>query len=152
VKPSVRSILLTVALVMGANGVMAAQNSSDWFEQWYKAKYGRNSPAEEARQAAERNNTASREEVAPAAAKPANDWFERWYQAKVGRNSRMEELRQRIETENTIEEAANESAGPVAVHPSAVHSSNDWRAQLYKAKLGRSPLPVEAPQKLQGKL
>ena len=71
-KTFVRSILFTSALVMGANGLMAAQASDSWLDQWYRAKYGRNSPATEARQRAEQTSTAFREEVTPEAASPAN--------------------------------------------------------------------------------
>jgi hypothetical protein len=59
VKPSVRSILLTGGLVIGAN-MMASQVNNEWLEQWYRAKYSRNSPAEEARQRGVRENTTLR--------------------------------------------------------------------------------------------
>jgi len=61
-----KSILLTGALLIGANALMAAQAapaSNNWVDQFYKAKLGRSSPAEEARLKAERANTAFREEI-----------------------------------------------------------------------------------------
>ena len=82
-KTLMRSILFTGSLAIGANGLFAAQASNDWFEQWHRAKYGRSSPAEEARQNAERANTAFREE--PTATRPANTWLQDWYKAKYGR-------------------------------------------------------------------
>ena len=93
-KASVRSIVLTGMLVIGTNGLMAAQAASDWSEQLYRAKYGRNSPMEEARQKAERKNTALPEETTREVARPANDWAAQWYNAKFGRPSPTEEARQ----------------------------------------------------------
>lgn len=66
-KTLVRSILLTGALAIGTNGLITAQGS----DQWYKAKSGRSSPMEEARQRAERENTAFREETTREVAAPA---------------------------------------------------------------------------------
>lgn len=91
----VRSILFTGALAMGANGLFGAQASNTWFDQWYKAKHGRNSPAEEARLKAERENTAFREET-PAHVAPATpNWIEQHLKAKHGRGTRAEEARQK---------------------------------------------------------
>ena len=124
-KTFVRSILFTGALVMGANGLMAAQGTNSWLEQWYRTKYGRSSPAEEARQRAEQANTAFREESARKAAPPANAWFEQWYKAKFGRNSPMEEALQKAEGANTAfrEETTREVTAP----------ANTWFEQWYKA-------------------
>ena len=93
--PFVRSILLTGALVVGANAAMASQVNNTWLEQWYRAKYGRNSPAEEARQRAARENSTPREEVTARVARPANEWYENWYKAKFGRSSPMEDARKK---------------------------------------------------------
>src|SRR5258708_6757782 len=113
-KTFVRSILFTGALVMGANGLVASEATNSWLEQWYRAKYGRSSPAEEARQRAEQANTAFREESARKAAPPANAWFEQWYKAKFGRNSPMEEALQKAEGANTAfrEETTREVTAP----------------------------------------
>ena len=107
-KTFVRSILFTSALVMGANGLMAAPASNSWLDQWYKAKYGRSSPMVEARQRAEQANTAFREEttreVAPPRSRetrvvtgPANTWLDQWYKAKYGRSSPLEEARRKAD-------------------------------------------------------
>ncbi len=56
-KTFVRSILFSGALVMGANALMA-ETSNAWLDQWYRAKFGRPSPTEEARLKAEAANTA----------------------------------------------------------------------------------------------
>ena len=92
-KTSVRSIMLTAALAIGSNGLMAAPASNTWFEHWYKAKYGRSSPLEEARQRAER--AALPAQPAPKEVRPANDWFEQWYRAKYGQASPRELARQK---------------------------------------------------------
>lgn len=131
-KTLVKSILLTGALAIGANGLMAAPASNDWFEQWYKAKYGRSSPIEEARLKAERANTAYREEATPKAVMPANTWFEDFWRAKYGRSSPMEEARLKAEREST---AFREEVTPKAAMP-----ANTWRDDFWKAKYGR-PFP-----------
>jgi hypothetical protein len=66
-------------------------NGNSWSEQWYRAKYGRPSPLEEARLNAEQANTAYREETTSQVAIPANTWYEGWYRAKFGRPSPTEE-------------------------------------------------------------
>ncbi len=132
-KTFVRSILFTSALVMGANGLMAAPAGNAWLDQWYRAKFGRPSPTEEARLKAEQANAAFREEARHEAATPSNAWFEQWYKAKFGRSSPAEEARQRAEKENTAfrEEPRTERKAP----------ANDWLDQFFKAKYG-SPAPV----------
>jgi hypothetical protein len=61
----------------------AVKPANTWFEDFYRAKYGRSSPAEEARLSAENANTAYREE-APSA-RPANTWHADHCKAKYGR-------------------------------------------------------------------
>ena len=70
-----------------------AYRESSQFEQWYRAKYGRPSPAEMARVSAEQANTAYREETPRQAVAPANTWLEGWYRAKFGRPSPLDEMR-----------------------------------------------------------
>ena len=127
-----KTILLTGALVLGANALMAAQAvppNNDWVEQLYKAKLGRSSPAEEARLKAERANTAFREEAAVEVAGPANPWLEQFYTAKLGRNSPMEAARLKVERANAaFREETTHEARP----------ANNWFEQFYKAKFGRS--------------
>jgi hypothetical protein len=127
-----KSILLTGALLIGANALMAAQAApanNNWVDQLYKAKLGRSSPAEEARLKAERANTAFREEITFEVAGPANPWLEQFYRAKLGRNSPMEESRLRAERTNTaFREDITREARP----------ANNWFEDFYKAKFGRS--------------
>lgn len=63
----------------------AVKPANTWFEDFYRAKYGRSSPTEEARLRAERANTVYREEIVPPAAKPANTWRDDFWKAKFGR-------------------------------------------------------------------
>ena len=134
-KTFARSILFAGTLVMGASGLMAAQTSNAWLDQWYKAKLGRPSPAEEARLKAERANTAFREETRHEGAMPSNAWFEQWYKAKFGRSSPAEEARQKAAKESTAfreEKRAEPKSSP----------TNEWFDQWYRAKYGR-PAPVK---------
>jgi hypothetical protein len=142
-KTLAKGILFTGVLMMGANGLMASQGSNGWLDQWYRAKYGRSSPAEEARQRAEQANTAFREEVAPESAPRANAWLEQWYRAKFGRSSPMEEARQKAERANTAfrEEATREVTAP----------ANTWLDQWYKAKFGRNSPTEEARRRAEGR-
>ena len=130
-----KRILWTGALAIGANVLMAApQTSTDaWLDQFYRAKLGRSTPAEEARQRAESARTAYREEVTREVAGPANPWLEQLYRAKLGRNSPMEEKRLRAEEENA---AYREEVKPEA------RPANDWFERWHKAKFGRSS-PLE---------
>jgi hypothetical protein len=131
-KISVKGILLTGALAMAANALMAAQAvpaSDHWLDQFYKAKLGRSSPMTEARVKAEGANTAFREEAAVEVAGPANPWLEQFYRAKLGRNSPMEEARVKAEGQNSaFREESTREAPP----------ANNWFEQVYKAKFGRS--------------
>ena len=63
----VQSICLTAALVIGTNGLFAVQGT----EEWHKAKFGRNTPREEARQRADRKNTALTQEITGKDSAPA---------------------------------------------------------------------------------
>ena len=99
-KTFAKTILFTGALVMGANGLMAGPVSDSRLDQFYRAKLGRRSPTTEARQRAEAENTAFREEPAPETrqvAAPANTWLDQWYRAKYGRPSPQEEARQKAQ-------------------------------------------------------
>lgn len=131
-KSYIKTILLTGALAMGANALMAAQASqasNQWLDQFYKAKLGRPSPMTEARVKAEGANTAYREELAAEVVGPANPWLEQFYKAKLGRNSPMEEARLKAERENTAfrEETTREA-----------RRANNWFEEFYKAKFGRN--------------
>jgi hypothetical protein len=127
-----KSILLTGALLIGANALMAAEAApanNNWVDQLNKAKLGRSSPAEEARLRAELANTAFREDPTVEVARPANPWLEQFYMAKLGRNSPMEESRLKAEQANTaFREDATREARP----------ANNWFEDFNKAKFGRS--------------
>ena len=116
-----------LAGVLASGAIAAAPDGSAWFDEWYKAKYGRPSPREEARINAERQATAYREEPAREIA-PVN-WFEQWFKAKYGRNSPQEDARIKAEGESSAfrEEPAREIA------------PNDSFEQRYRAKYGRAP-------------
>jgi hypothetical protein len=133
-KAFVRGFVLTGTLVIAANGLIASQVSNDRYEQWYKAKYGRNSPQEEARQNAERKTTFREEAVREIG--PANDWLDQLRKAKLGRSSVAEEARQRAE-----QPIPTETAGK------GVRPANTWLEDLRKAKLGRSSAVQEVHQK-----
>lgn len=110
-----------------------AQSPNTWFEQYHKAKYGRYSPMEEARQRAEQANTAFHEEATTKAA-PRTDWVEQYFRAKFGRSSPMEEARQKAEQANTAFHEEVTKAAP----------RTDWAEQYFRAKFGRSSPMEEA--------
>ena len=124
-----RISLTTVALTIAANGLMAASPTSGWADQWFKAKHGRSSPSEEARQKAELANTAFREETPVNTAAPAPDWTEQYFKVKYGRSSPSAETRQKAELANTAfrEETTADSAPPAL----------NWTEQYFRAKWGR---------------
>ena len=132
-------------------GAAFGQGSNSTVEQWHKAKYGRYSAAEEARQKAETANTAFREDtgeasgLSNASSHPTVSWSEQWNKAKYGRYSAAEEARQRSEQSNTAyrEESAPEEVIGGRPAETAISSWEQW----HKAKYGRySPLE-EARQK-----
>lgn len=84
-KPFARNIMFIGVLAVAASSMAVAQTSSSWFEQWYRATYGRPAPTEETRIAAEQANTPYREVAPPQATAPANAWFESWYGPTYGR-------------------------------------------------------------------
>jgi len=130
-KPTLRTAVMTGALLFGANIMLAA--SSNYIDQWFKAKFGRSSPTEEARLRAEQANTAYREEATLAVKLPQNTWFEDRWRVKYGRSSPIEEARLKALAENTAyrEEVKPENA-----------IADNWRENFWKAKFGRS-FPVK---------
>lgn len=99
-KSLVRSILITSTLLVGTNGLMA-QSGPTFFDQWYKAKYGRNSPAEEARLKAEQASSAYREEKASARPARPKSYMDQFFKAKLGVYTPAEEARLRAERESS---------------------------------------------------
>jgi ribosome modulation factor len=140
-KLSIRSILITGILAIGANTLLVAQTTNPWFEGWYRAKFGRPSPTEEARLQVIKANPASREATPAQSAAPANPWFEGWYRAKFGRPSPTEEARLQAEqtTAASRAEKPSQSATPV----------NTWFEGWYRAKYGRPSPQEEARVKAQ---
>ena len=59
--------------------------ANTWFEQFYKTKFGRFSPIEEARQRKAEENVAFREEPVSKAGSQTAEWFDGWYRLKFGR-------------------------------------------------------------------
>ncbi len=111
-KLSIRSILLTCTLVIGANTLLVAQTTNSWAEQWYRAKYGRPSPTEEARiQPARQASEVHEKATAGEATAPANTRFEGPYRVKPGRPSPTEGARLKSEQANTAPRGAVTSNG-----------------------------------------
>jgi len=119
-----KRILVAAGLTLGANALLAASTGNDWAEQYFKAKVGRNTPAEEARQRDAQSNVAFREEALFVA---TPNWIEQHFKAKMGRYTHGEEARLRELEANT---AFREEAPDGFVAPT-------WAEQLFKAKLGR---------------
>lgn len=125
-KTFLSGFLLASTLAVGVN---AAPMSSDWSDQWYKAKYGRPSPSAEARMKAEQENTAFREETRHLAT-PRQSWIEDHFKAKLGRNTPAEEARLKSERDSTaFREEPTREAAP------ARSQSEEW----FRAKYGRYP-------------
>ena len=120
-KTFVKSVLLATGITVGASSLPAAQ---DWTNQYFKAKLGRNSPAEDARLRAERANTAFRQESLNVA---APNWIEQHFKAKLGRNSPAEEARLRDLQDSTA----------FRQEPPAKVTAPTWIEQYMKGKLGR---------------
>jgi hypothetical protein len=141
-KTVVRSVLFIGALLTGANGLMASQTSNRWFDQWYRSKFGRRSPAEEARQRTGQARTASRDEATPAMAAPVVSWIEQHWRTKFGRGSPTEEhKKERPEQADRVFGADTKAAPPV----------NNWLDQWHKTKFGRSSPNGRSPSKILSK-
>jgi hypothetical protein len=126
---TIRITLATLALAIGANTLTAAPTSTGWTDQWFKAKFGHSSPQEAARQKAERENTAFREETTGEVTPSFVNWTEQYFRAKFGRSSPIEDARRKTELENTaFREETTVGATP---------SSLNWTEQYFKAKWGR---------------
>ncbi len=129
-KTSANNLLLSAALVIGANGLMASPASNTWSDEWYRAKFGRSSPMEEALQKTEQANTAHPQETTHEAASPVDSWAEQFFKEKFGRYSPMEEARQMADRADTpyAEETTGDPAPP----------TNNRLKQWETAKFGRS--------------
>jgi hypothetical protein len=109
-------------------GVALAEPSTTWSEQWFKAKFGQSSPAEQARLKAEMQNTAYREETSADNATAPSSWADQWFRAKYGRYSPAEEARRNAEAANTAYRDNERSTAP---------DRNVWTREFIKAKFGR---------------
>ena len=125
-KKFARSMVMTGALTLGVNGLMAAEFNNDGMEQRFQAKYGRPSATEEARLKAEMTNVAFREE--PSQPAVIVNWTEQYFKAKFGRPSPAEETRLKAESDST---AFREE--PNAERPNAL----SFRDEHFRAKYGR---------------
>lgn len=128
-KSSIKAIVFAVLVTIGANGLLAAQTSSTWAEQFYRAKHGRPSPTEEARNATTAPSTtltASATVYRPLANE--NAWLEQWFLDKYGRHTPKVEARLReVALANRATELGEASA-PVDTR------FDNW----YRAKYGRT--------------
>jgi hypothetical protein len=104
-KTLARSILITGILAIVANSSMIAQTSNSGFEHWYRAKYGRPAPTEQAR-LNQQVNAASPEATPLPIAVSANVGFEQWYRVKYGRTSPTEQARLEIPHVNAASQKA----------------------------------------------
>jgi hypothetical protein len=115
-----------VVLAICAAGALA-QSRPSAEEQRFKAKYGRYTPAEEARRAEEKANTAYRDATPPRGAEASRDnWSEDRHRAKFGRPTPTEEKKIDAEKANT---AYREVTGPV---------EDRWHDNYLRSKHGRS--------------
>lgn len=129
-KPFVRSMSMTAALLVVTTGLIAGQSNAAPSEQWYRAKFGRPSPTEEARLKAERASSAFREEAPPRVAPAAPNWTEQYFKAKYGRSTPAEEARLKAERESSaFREEPGRGTAP----------ARSWFEQWYKMKFGRTP-------------
>ncbi len=144
-KRSIRSILFIGALAIGANSLLIAQTTSPWFEGWYRAKFGRPSPTEQARinatKATEPARAAQADARAGTAPTPVNTWFEQWYRDKYGRPSPTEEARLEVQRARVAPRAESAAKSAKAAAP-----TNTWFENWYRDKYGR-PSPQEEARK-----
>ena len=146
----------TMILVTGALFSLAAFGADSFTAKRYRAKYGRSTPAEEARE-----NTAVQRE-APACCRTRNDSFnnarplrtfaEMFFHAKYGRNTAAAEARENLAAEETAKHVhactqlgkcilMQAHAQPVRTVPIA--QSDSWRETFLHAKYGLT-FPVKA--------
>jgi hypothetical protein len=83
-----KSILVSSILSIGLTASMVAQPGTAQYEQWYRAKYGRPSPAAQATPKTTQASSTSTEATQPTVAVTQ---FEHWYRAKYGRPSPTEQ-------------------------------------------------------------
>jgi hypothetical protein len=135
-KTFVGSILITGILAIVASSSMVAQTSNVGFEQWYRAKYDRPSPTEQARLNTQRAKAASPEATRAPVAVSTSAGFEQWYRAKYGRPSPTEEAR--------LEVLQVDSASSDATPSTVAASANGGFELRYQAQYGHQSLTEQA--------
>ena len=83
-----KNILVSSILSIGLTTSMVAQPGNSQYDQWYRAKYGRPSPAAQATPTISQAKSTSTEVTQPTVAVTQ---FEHWYRAKYGRPSPTEQ-------------------------------------------------------------
>lgn len=126
-KRFLKSIALAGALSLAASGLMAADAQVNPADQYFKAKYGRHLPQEEARLRAAQAETAFRQELPAAPEQGA--WMDQYFKAKLGRHSPAVEARLKAERENTA----------FREEPARAVPARSWFDQWYARKYGRTP-------------
>ena len=127
-KHSIKGILPVVILAITTTSTLVAQSGNSWAEQWYRAKFGRPSPTEQARlDAIKQPSLAPVSAVAVTRPRYVNATLEQLYQTKHGRPTPREEAR--------IREA---NLGKDAVMITRTESPADSRFEnWYRARYGR---------------
>ena len=126
-KAVAKSILFTFILATSSS-LLVAQPGSNYAEQWYRAKFGRPSPTEQARiDATQKRAVAPADSSAVLGTKHGNPWLEQLYQAKHGRPTPNEEAR--------LREA---NLGRDSVMTSKLAPVDDQFENWFRAKYGRA--------------
>jgi hypothetical protein len=133
-KTFAKSILISSILAIVTSSSMVAQTSNGQFDQWYRAKYGRPSPSEQAGLTTPATQSA--------VALSTNGGFEQWYRAKYGRPSPSEQAR--------LETLPINVATPAAMQPMVMGSlvgqmSMDQTPTLGKQQLKRLIATAKTP-------
>ena len=118
-------ILVVLAICFSAAYAESKVNAA---EERFKAKFGRYTPAEEARRAEADANTAYRDAAPAKKAGPVNAWSEQRHQTKYGRPSPAEEAKINDEKKNT------------AFREVPTASPDRWYDNYFRTKFGR-PAP-----------
>jgi len=125
-KFATKSVLFSIILAMSSS-LLVAQSSSSYAEQWYRAKFGRPSPTEQARIDASQKPADRSTSTALLGKNRANAWSEVLFQAKHGRPSPREEAR--------VREA---NLGRDMVMTSKLAPVDDRFENWFRAKYGRA--------------
>lgn len=138
-KTSINVIILSAVFTMGANSLLLAQPGNSYAEQWYRAKFGRPSPTEQARIDAAQKATTTQPAVTAVLPKTAlaNTFAEQLHRAKYGRPTPREEARLREANLGKNETLLSRTSTP----------ANERFENWYRAKYGRPSPLAEAANK-----